>query len=111
MTVLQSLLSVTVYPLPLRTLEEAAARRGIDLAEDASKDVLTSAAYNLAVADVLVWLVTAPDVSQGGQSYSFTDEQRAQMLSRARALLAKYAPDTDAATSTGVVYGYKGSRL
>lgn len=111
MTIQQSLLSMTVYPLPLRVLEEASVRRGLDLMEDATAAVLTSAAYNLAAADVLVWLAAAPDVSQGGQSYSFTDEQRSRLLSRAQALLAKYAADTDAATSTGVVYGYKGSRL
>lgn len=111
MTVLQALKSISVYPLPLRTLEEAAERRGLDLTADATQAILSSAAYNLAMADVLVWLVGAPDVSQGGQSYSFTDEQRTRMLSRANALLAKYATDADAETSTGVVYGYKGNRL
>lgn len=107
-TVQESLKSVNAYPVPLRTLVEVAEARGLSLTEDATKEVLDSEAYNLAVADLLLWLSIAPNISQGGQSYSFSEEQRTQLRNRANALFAKYGDDGAASKP---IYGYKGSRL
>lgn len=107
-TVQESLKSVNAYPVPLRTLVEVAEARGLSLTEDATKEVLDSAAYNLAVADLLLWLSIAPNISQGGQSYSFSDEQRTQLRNRAKSLYAEYGEDRAASKP---IYGYKGSRL
>lgn len=63
--------------------------------------------YKKAVADVLMWLSNAPDVSQGGQSYSMTDDQRKQLRMRAMAIYQETGDDTRKQT----IYGYKGSRL
>lgn len=57
-----------------------------------------------------MWLSSAPDISQGGQSFSFTDEQRILMRNRAHALQDKYM-DVEEALQNNPVYGYKGSRL
>lgn len=107
-TVLDALKGINAYPVPLRTFERIANKRGIELTGEATKDVLNGKAYNLAYADVLKWLSFAPSITQGGQSYSFTDEQRLQFRGEAFALYGEY--DEDGA-SAKPIYGYKGSRL
>ena len=108
-TVVESLKSVNAYPVPLRTLVETAEKRGLDLDKPATAEVLKGKEYNLAKADLYLWLSLAPDVSQGGQAFSFTDEQRTRLRNQAKALYAEFEPDGSA--SQKPVYGYKGSRL
>lgn len=108
-TVLEALKGLNAYPIPLRTLGETAERRGLDLCAEATKAVLAGKDYNLAAADLLMWLSFAPDVSQGGQSFSFTDEQRRRLRNRARGLYRDFGAEAESGAKT--VYGYKGSRL
>ena len=108
-TILDAIKSVTLYPLPSRTIEQIAVRRGCALSDEATQERLTGTAYNLAKADVLKWLASAPNVSQGGQSYSFTEEQRQQFRNEANALYKEF--DADDSATAKPIYGYKGSRL
>lgn len=108
-TILEALKGVTAYPVPLRTLTEITQRRGLSLEAEATQAVITGAAYNLSVADLLVWLALAPNVSQGGQSFSFTAEQSVQLRNRANALYREFGADRTATQKP--IYGYKGSRL
>lgn len=108
MTILECLKGINAYPIPQRTLNEYALRRGLSLSDEATQEALTGAAYNLAQADLLQWLADAPDVTQGGQSYSLTEDQRTQLRRRAAALAEQYA---EASQTTIRTYGYKGSRL
>lgn len=105
---LDALKSINAYPIPLRTLVETAERRDISLTADASQESLHSKPFRLAKADLLLWLSLAPDISQGGQSYSFTDEQRKQMRNEANAIYQELEPSGAAGS---VVFGYKGDRL
>lgn len=107
-TVQESLKGVNAYPVPLRTLVEIAEARGLSLTADATKEVLDGEAYNLAVADLLLWISLAPNISQGGQSYSFSEDQRTQLRNQAKALYSKYGDD---GVASKPIYGYKGSRL
>lgn len=109
-TVLESLRGVSAYPVPLRTLNAIAEKRGLQLTDDATGEVQKSKEYNLAVADLLMWLSRAPDISQGGQSYSFTDEQRKEFRNMANSLYGDFGADGEAGTPKPI-YGYKGSRL
>ncbi|MGL5913929.1 MAG: hypothetical protein ACRCZB_07160 [Bacteroidales bacterium] len=106
-TILDALKGINAYPIPLRSLVEAAESRGLKPTDEASQDVRVSAAYKLAQADLLLWLSLAPDVSQGGQSYSFTDEQRVQFRNRANTIYREYEEDKKSKS----IYGYKGSKL
>lgn len=108
-TVLESLKGVNAYPVPLRTLSEIAKRRGISLTDETTQESLKGMAYNLARADLLLWLSLAPNISQGGQSYSFTDEQRRDFSRQAYAIYGRLEPE--AAEGNVVKYGYKGSKL
>lgn len=107
--VIESLKGLNAYPIPLRTLVDAAEKRGLNLDTEATAEVLKSKEYNLAKADLFLWLSFAPDVSQGGQNYSFTDEQRTQLRSHAKALYKDF--DDDSGSANKPIYGYKGSRL
>ncbi len=107
-TVLETLKGVSAYPVPLRTLIETSELRGLSLEETATHDVMVGRAYKLAKADLLLWLSLAPNIGQGGQSYSFTDEQRQQFRNQAKAL---YDECDEVSAATKPIYGYKGSRL
>ncbi len=107
MTILDSLRGINAYPISLRTLDEAMTRRGLNGLDEATQEVLQGKDYNLAIADLLIWLACAPAISQGGQSYSFTDEQRQQFRNRAHQLWDGY--DDDGLSTTQ--YGYKGDRF
>jgi hypothetical protein len=108
MTVLESLKGINAYPIPLRTIDNAAEYRGLTLTEDISESIVQSSSYKLAKADLLLWLSLAPNITQGGQSYSFTDEQRTQLRNRANAIYSEYESSDNA--ESGSIYGYKGSR-
>ena len=97
--VIEALKGLNSYPVPLRTLVETAEKRGLNLDTETTAEILKGKAYNLA----------APDVSQGGQSYSFTDEQRTQLRNHAKALYKDF--DDDSGSANKPIYGYKGSRL
>lgn len=108
-TILESLKSISGYPIPLRTLTEKAERRGLNLDDEATVDVLTESAYLLATADLMVWLSTAPNISQGGQSFSFSEDQQKLFRQRAHAIYAAYGDPSDVTQKP--VYGYIGSRF
>ena len=107
-TYLDALKSINAYPIPLRTLVETAERRNISLIAEASQESLHGKDYRLAKADLLLWLSLAPNISQGGQSFSFTDEQRKDLKRQAMGIYDELEPENNAGC---VTFGYKGDRL
>jgi hypothetical protein len=108
-TVLESLKSISSYPIPQRTIEEISVKRNLTLNDTVSQNILKSTNYMLAKADLLMWLSLAPNVSQGGQNYSFTDQQRLLFRQRANAIYDMYEDEEMEVLKPA--YGYKGSRL
>lgn len=107
-TLLEALRGINSYPIPLRTIHEVAERRGVDIHAETSLCALKSREFNLSCADLLLWLSYAPNVTQGGQSYSFTDEQRLRMRNMAQQLYDELEEDGGLPKT---LYGYKGKRL
>lgn len=107
-TILESLKGVSAYPVPLRTIVEVAEVHSLQLEVEATRETMGGNAYKLAKADLLLWLSLAPNVAQGGQSYSLTDEQRQQLRNQARAM---YKECGEESAEANPIYGYKGSRL
>lgn len=105
MTVVESLRALTNYPIPERTLERAALYRGMDPALVIDSRTMTSKQYKLAEADVYEFLSTAPNVSEGGVSFSLSEQQRISYRQKA----------DEIRTGLKVVgtpkYGYKGEML
>lgn len=106
-TLLSSVQAVNAYPVPQSFIVTAAAKRGLDLNAEITQEALNSREYRLVYADVLMWLSAAPNISQGGQSYSFNDDQRMKFRNEALDIYGEL--DEDNAPKT--TYGYKGSRL
>jgi hypothetical protein len=109
-TILESLKSISGYPVPLPTFADISVKRGLALDGEAAQDVLKSASYRLAKADVMVWVSFAPNVQQEGISYDLLYSDRSQLRQQANAIYGElgdesYAPETKAK------FGYKGNRL
>ncbi len=107
MKVVDALRGIHAYPVPLHTLAAVAEHRGIALDDEVSADLLDSRAYRLAKADILLWISTAPDVSQGGQSFTLSSEQRAFIKAEGETLLRQEGDEG----VRGTQFGYKGEIL
>jgi hypothetical protein len=110
MTVLESLKSISGYPVPERTVSDVAARRGLTLDAEATPAVLDSPACRLAKADILVWVSFAPNISQGGISYDMLYSDRQQLRAQANAVYGELGDGTYIPESK-TTFGYKGNRL
>lgn len=108
-TVLDALKQINGYPIPLATLETALVKRGLDSEAIATSQLFRSKEFRLAEADMYSWLADAPNVSQEGISYSFTETERKKFRERANKAYSELSPEDLA--SAGTVYGYKGDRL
>jgi hypothetical protein len=106
MTVLESLKSISGYPVPDSTLTDIAVKRGLELTGETDAALLASAPFRLAQADILRWVSFAPSVSQGGISYSLSDLDKEQMRSEANAIYSELQDG-----SYKPKFGYKGDRL
>lgn len=104
MNIGDSFKSISSYPIPLATIENIAGLRGLEL--DWEVPVSQDESYLLAKADLLMWLSLAPNVSQEGISYSFTDQQRAAYSQLASSIYDKYTTELP----QKVKFGYKGSK-
>lgn len=76
MTIAQSLKSLSAYPIPSATLQDVAEGAGLTIDTEVTPEVRRSRSFRRAKAKTLIWLSGAPNVSQGGQSYSFSDDER-----------------------------------
>lgn len=107
MTLREYLRGLTNYPVSEEALDSILARRGGEIftpGDDGTKQSL------LAMADLYSWLSTAPDVSQGGQSYSLTDEIRRHYRRKANAYY-RLCGEHESVTQETATFGYKGERL
>lgn len=105
-TILNSLKSVSAYPIPQCTLQDIAENRGLDTGKEATPDVRRSNELRLAKADVMYWLSKAPNVSQAGISYNFSDSDRLNFKRQANAIYRECGEKLPESS-----FGYKGERL
>ena len=75
-TVFEALASSVGYPVPKGTIEAIAMRRGIykSLQEEINPQVMSGKAYALCEADMMKYLVTVANVSEGDVSISMSDK-------------------------------------
>lgn len=108
MNVLQSLKSLSGYPIPLATIQDVADEVGISVDAEATKELRGSKEFKRAKARVYLYLSKAPNVSQGGISYNFSEEDRRRFRQEAESILDEIGDNAD---GLGVTYGYKGEDL
>lgn len=103
MTIRESLLALSPYPIPADFLESVGTGIGVDL-DDGVGDVDAKVIYR-AKARVYFFLATTPNVSEGGVSISFNANDKSIFLSMAR----RYAELAgEESLVPGPAYGYKG---
>ena len=107
MTIIESLQSLSAYPIPMPSLVNIAEEAGLVYSEILLPTTRRSAAFKRATANVWLWLSEAPNVTQDGISYSFSDGERNRMRAKGEALLAEIG-DSD---EVDVEFGYKGEDL
>lgn len=106
--VLKSLKSLSGYPIPLATIKDVADEVGLDIDVELTQEIRNSKEFKRAKAQVYFFLSEAPNVSQGGISYSFSEEERRRFRLRAESILDEIG---DSGIASGVEYGYKGEEL
>lgn len=107
MTILESLKSLSGYPLSRLSVENIAEELGLSADGEVTAEVRSSAAFKRAKARVYLLLAEAPDVSQGGITYSFSDEDKKLFRQQAQALLEEVGDDSP----VGDDYGWMGEDL
>lgn len=108
MTIRDCIRALSAYPIPDETIEMYAIKRGVLLDEEASIDLVLNVPYMLMTADIYLWLYHSPSISQGGQSYSFSE--KSFFKDQARSIYKQYGDDEDV-SGLESRFGYKGSRL
>ncbi len=104
--VIDMLKSVSNYPVSTDVLNRIALVRGVDLEVVATADIVNSKEYSLTEADTLYWLSKAPNISQNGFTYTFSDRDRLNFKRQATTIYKRCGeplPETP--------FGYKGSRI
>lgn len=103
MTILQALRSVNAYPLTDEQLEIAAISAGLDPNSDAL-GAMAKKEYTHAKANVYSLLAEAPNISQGGITFSFTSDEKKQFRQVACRLYNAIGVDVPQASK----WGYQG---
>lgn len=87
MNILQSLQSISLYPVPRIVCENIATECGISADDEVTQDTYLTHEYKKAKAKVYEYLADSPSVTEGGATYNFSDEERKVFRRKAAALL------------------------
>lgn len=111
MNIFNALRTLSGYPLSTDTYTMAIMVAGLNADEEATTEVMNSKAFRHATAIVYRTLSEAPNVSQGGVSYTFSEDDRKRLANRAAQILILNSLGKDAADELGVNFGYQGEDL
>lgn len=100
--------SINTYPIPENIILEAALKNGLYAGEEVTKELVESGSYRLAQAHIYTYLAGAPNITQNGISFSFSDEQRSFFLKTAKAIKDNEGVESP---ENGQGYGYMGEDL
>lgn len=100
----KSLKSLSSYPIPSATIEEVVEGFGLNPGEEVTPEIRRSKVFMLAKAGIYDFLSEAPNISQAGISYSFSDDDRKRFKSKAESIRSEFG-------SSQGVYGYQGEDL
>ena len=98
----QALMYLSNYPIPLPVIENIMNEQGLDVAtSDADADTRTSVAFKRCKAYVYLFLSKAPNVTQGGITYSFGQKEREGFARMANGILHDLGDTTEAEIEVG----------
>jgi hypothetical protein len=105
MTIAESLFSLNSYPIPVNTVEKFCIDRELTSTDEYTKTIGDSEEYQLAMADVFLYLYTAPDLKE--QQISINQADRNNYLNRANKIYGFY----DDPKFSGIIYGLIGENF
>lgn len=106
MTAREILSAISSYPFPVDFIESIGKEVGLEL--DYNIEDIPAKALNGAKARLYLFLATAPNVSEGGVSISYTSTERSYFMNLARRFAALAG---DANLVPGTAFGYKGQDI
>ncbi|WP_372932436.1 DUF6706 family protein [Mariniphaga sediminis] len=80
MTILEAIKESVGYPISDNRANMTLTKRGLAASDEATQAVLNSKAFELGTADLMFWLITAPNVREGGYSLSISDKKTLKEL-------------------------------
>ena len=80
MTILESIKSISSYPISDNTANRILTKRGLSSSDVFSQSVAVSQAFELAEADIYLHLVSGANISEGGYQISLTDKSNLMKL-------------------------------
>lgn len=107
MNVLESLLSLSAYPISRKAVRNIAEENELDADEWLTPEIRKEKAYRKSVAGVYLLLAESPNVTQEGISYSFSESERKLFRAKAAAELEAIGE----VSSVTPKFGYKGQYL
>ena len=88
MTILEAIKEAIGYPISDNRAAMTLTKRGLTGSSTATEAVLNGRAFDLATADLMIWLITAPNISEGG--YSLSVAEKGQIKSLASGIYSKW---------------------
>lgn len=108
MVVLDSLQAISGYPLSRNSLKSICIECEVDANQEIDAECIKSANYKKAKAEVFLMLSQAPNISQGGVSYNFSQEERESFKANYYALMNEIGEEANLKLPK---FGYKGTNL
>ncbi len=93
------------YPIPATAIDNIIDEAGLDAEADITKEVRMGYEYRKAKALVYAFLAEAPNVTQGGVSYTFSEDERSRFAKKSNSILAELGEDE---AGTAIQCGYIG---
>jgi hypothetical protein len=107
MKILDVLTTISIFPIPIETLEIICTERGISSETTFNAEVAKSKEYKLAKADCYKWLVYAPSsMSENGISFSLSDKEKERFKQLSDELYKECGEKP-----IKNIYGYKGENF
>lgn len=97
----KALMSISSYPIPAPVIENIAGAAGLEPDTEVDLEVRQSDPFRRATAGVYQYLSEAPNVSQGGISYIFSEDERTRFAQRASNILASLGESQEAEIEVG----------
>ena len=104
MNISEALTTFTTYPIPSTQVEKACIDRGLVSTDEYTKSISESEEYELATADLYLWMHSAPNLKEQEISFSFSSDERDSFLEIANSIYGKYDDDK----FTGRTFGFIG---
>lgn len=105
MKIRNAIKAINGYPIPPGTIENIADEAGLKADDDITKEVRASNEWKKARALTYAFLAEAPNITQGGISYTFSEDERSRFATKSNRLLAEFGEEE---TTSDIPCGYIG---